>query len=115
MNDPRPIPGERLGDLGDIRVSDRAAREFTDALPRLGHPPRELESARAWLADLLVSARRTGGGGRPGEHWRFRSASLRMDITATVDSQPDPAVVTTVGVRYYVSARTRAARKERER
>lgn len=104
----RPVPGEVLGDLGPIVISDRAAREFADALPKVGHPPRHLEDARRWLAEYLTEARQVRAESEAGAtQWRRRSHSARLDVMVMTDIQEGRVVVTHARVRYYAPRKRR--------
>lgn len=101
----RPIPGERLGDLGAIWVTERAAREYAAARYRIrGEPHLTLEHAHLELAEYLADAKQLRADTRTGASvWRRRTDAMRLDVEAHVDipSDVDEVRVTHVHVRPY--------------
>ena len=85
----------RLGDTGQILVSEAAVDQYADARG-LG-----VAEARRELTVLLTGARQSSGEPASGaEGWRARSRALKVDVDALVAREGSLAVVTHVRVRY---------------
>lgn len=94
----RPIPGERLRDLGPIWVSHTVCRQYAAAIREIEGRRLDMGAAHAELAELLAEAYQTRTPTRTGAtQWRRRTG--RLDIQAQVDIRRDEVVITHVHVR----------------